>query len=128
MPGVRGRSGDVSGFNAFRQALRVVEFLELFLSRADAKAELAKRFTLEIPLVRPCIRVAFVEPYLQYLFAVLRDEIGFGSLRVLGAAEKSVTCGLIESDEPVSAFFWNLTEFLDTTLKFAAHKVDVREH
>ena len=100
----RPRSISPSSFDAFRQALWVVEFLELLLSGADAQAKLAKSLALDILLVRPRKHFAIVEPYLHYLFAVLGDEVGFGALRILGAAEKSVTCGPKKSSRTCLCF------------------------
>jgi hypothetical protein len=72
-----------SSFDAFRQALWIVEFLELLLSGADAKPKFAKALDFEVTLDRPGELFAFIGPYLPHLFAVFRNEVG---LSVNGAA------------------------------------------
>src|ERR1700722_6054480 len=107
-----------SSFHALRQALWIVELLELLLGGADAQAKSAKTLALDILLACPRKYFAVVEPYLQDLFAVLGDEVDLCALSILGATEKSIACGSKKPIELVSAFLWDLIALLNSPLEF----------
>src|SRR5206468_4188619 len=87
-PQIKSRDRD-SLLQTFRQALGVCVLFQFLRRGADAQAELAKPFTLDVLLFGAREHIAIVEPYLHYLLAVFRNKFVLGPFSFLGSPEIS---------------------------------------